>query len=109
MVADPLARLDVGPAIAALPKADLHLHQETRARQERITARRSGRAPYDWRGWALRVWDEVPAGMPRLEAIYAPDLGLDLGPEPLDHPNSFVERLVDTLEEAAADGAVLVE
>lgn len=37
MVADPFARLAVGSVIAALPKADLHLHQETRARQERIT------------------------------------------------------------------------
>jgi adenosine deaminase len=106
---DPLARLEGDPAIAALPKADLHLHQETRARQERITASRSGRTPYDWRSWARRVYDEVPAGMPRLEAIYEPDLTLDLGPDALDRPDAFVDRVVDTLEEAAADGAVLVE
>jgi adenosine deaminase len=47
--------------------------------------------------------------MPRLEAIYEPDLALDLGPDPLDRPDAFVDRVVDTLEEAAADGAVLVE
>ncbi len=109
MAADPLARLDVGPQIAALPKADLHLHQETRARQERIAARRAGRVPYDWRRWARRVWDEVPAGMPRLEAIFEPDSTLDLGPESLNRPDGIVGRLADTLEEAAADGAVLVE
>jgi hypothetical protein len=109
MILDPLARLDVEPAIAALPKADLHLHQETRARQERRAARRAGRAPYDWRSWARRVRDEVPAGMPRLKAIYEPDLELELGPEPLDLPAAFADRVADTLEEAAADGAILVE
>jgi adenosine deaminase len=106
---DPLARPEVNSAIMALPKADLHLHQETRARQERIEARRAGRAPYDWRRWARRVHDEVPAGMPRLEAIYEPDLTLDLGSEALDRPEAFVDRVVKTLEEAAAAGAVLVE
>lgn len=109
MAADPLARLDIGPDIATLPKADLHLHQETPARQERIAVRRAGRVPYDWRGWARRVWGEVPGGMPRLAAIFEPDRTLDLGPEPLDHPDGIIERLVDTLEESAADGAVLAE
>jgi adenosine deaminase len=106
---DPLARLEVSSAMAALPKADLHLHQETRARQERLAARRSGRAPYDWRSWARRVYDEVPAGMPRLEAIYEPDLTLDPGQDALDRPDAFVNRVIDTLEEAADDGAILVE
>lgn len=64
--------------------------------------------PFDWRGWARRVWGEAPAGMPRLEAIDAPGATLDLGRESLDRPDGIVERLADTLE-AAADGAVLVE
>jgi adenosine deaminase len=106
---DPFTRLEVDSAIAALPKADLHLHQETRARQERLLARRSGRRPYDWPEWARRVAGEVSAGMPRLKGIYEPDLALDLGPEALDRPDAFADRVVDTLDEAAADGAVLVE
>ena len=45
----PLAGLRPPLLIAALPKADLHVHQEWSMRLDRVLARREGRAPYDWR------------------------------------------------------------
>jgi hypothetical protein len=105
----PLAPISVDPVVAALPKADLHLHQEAAARLERLAARRQGRPPFDRRGWAVQLMAEQPPGLGRLDGIYEPDDGLDLaGIEPGD-PEIFVARVTDILEEAAADGAVLVE
>jgi hypothetical protein len=102
----PLGDVPVGPVVAALPKADLHIHQEWSPRLERVLARREGRAAYDWRGWAARLIAETPPGMPRLarlgEVQPAP-------PEAEAVPEHFVARLADLLEEAARDGAVLVE
>jgi adenosine deaminase len=105
----PLAEVDIGPDVAALPKADLHLHQELFPQLERIAARREGRAPYDWRGWAQRVMDEVPPGLARLEAIFQPDtaLGIDRALDADDV--ALVGRIAEVLAEAAADGAVYVE
>ncbi len=42
MVLQPLAEVPVSPWIAALSKADLHLHQEERPRLDRVVARRLG-------------------------------------------------------------------
>lgn len=105
----PLAGIAPSPAVASLPKADLHLHQELFPRLERLVARREGRPPYDWRASARRVMGAVPPGPERLRAIYRPDetLGVDRS---LDQdPELFVTRVADLLEEAAADGAVYVE
>ena len=105
----PLLDVPIPEDVAALPKADLHLHQELFPRLERLIARRDGRAPYDWRAWARRVLDEVPAGPERLAAIYRPDeaLGVDRS---LDRdPELFVARVEDILAEAADDGAIYVE
>ncbi len=52
---EPLADVSVSPEVAAVPKADLHLHQEVFPRLERIVARRQGRGPYDWRAWARQL------------------------------------------------------
>jgi adenosine deaminase len=105
---DPLAEVRIDPLVAALPKADLHLHQEAEARLDRILAQREARPPYNWRGWARRLIAETPPGLGRLTGIYEPDAAL-----PLDGagagPEEFITRVADTLEEGAADGAVLVE
>lgn len=63
---DPLGNIPINPTIAALPKADLHLHQEWSPRLDRVLARREGRAPYDWHAWALRVMEETQPGIARL-------------------------------------------
>jgi len=105
---EPLAAIPIPPIVAELPKADLHLHQEGRARLERMLAARQGR-PYDWRTPARRVMATVPAGMARLDAIYEPDATLDLGDVPDDDPEIFIGRVADVLAEGAADGATLIE
>ncbi|MDP9477183.1 MAG: hypothetical protein M3R38_16150 [Actinomycetota bacterium] len=106
---EPLADIPIDPSIAELPKADLHLHQEGKARLDRVMSRRRGRPPYDWRTHARHVMDEIPPGMERLAGIYRPDAELALGDAPEADPESFVARVAATLEEGAADGAVLVE
>jgi adenosine deaminase len=98
------------PWVAALPKADLHVHAETDARLDRILARRAGRPSYDWQRWAKRLRAETPPGMPRLARLAADRRrelsevdALDLAPE------NFIARVVDLLSEGAADGAILIE
>jgi adenosine deaminase len=103
---DPLAMRSISPEVAALPKADLHLHQEWSPRLDRVLARREGRAAYDWHGWASQLMAQVPPGMPRLERLSK------IFPAPIEadvEPENFIARLEDSLEEGAADGAVLVE
>ena len=107
MTIQPLAQVLVAPLIASLPKVDLHLHQEARARLDRIAARRRERPAYDWQSWGRRLLDEYPPGFGRLVAIYEPDKELR-GVSDAD-PENFITRVVDVLEEAAADGEVLVE
>src|SRR5215217_9177509 len=105
----PLTPVPADPVVAALPKADLHLHQEAAARLERLAARRQGRPPFDRHGWAARLMAEQPRGIGRLGGIYDPDDDLDLAGVQTGDEETFIARVVDILEEAAADGAVLVE
>lgn len=105
----PLAEIAISPEVAALPKADLHLHQEVFPRLERIIARREGRAPYDWRAWARHVMEDVTPGRARLAAIYQPDEALGVDRSIDRDPELFVARIADVLEEAAADGTVYAE
>ncbi|HEU5102390.1 MAG TPA: hypothetical protein VFU22_25380 [Roseiflexaceae bacterium] len=102
-----LAPLDqVAPWLVALPKADLHVHQEQSPRLDRVLARAYGRPAYDWRGWAERLMAENAPGAARLQHI-----GVVL-PNTLEadaEDATFVARVADLLEEAAADRAVLVE
>lgn len=103
---DPLAELSPNSEIAALPKADLHIHQEWAPRLDRVLARREGRQPYNWRDWAHAMLRETPPGMARLHRLG------DISPAPQDlyaDPACFVAWIEDLLEEAAADGATLVE
>lgn len=109
MPLDPLAEIPIDPEIAALPKTDLHLHQEGTARLEQLAARRLGRPPYDWRAWARQILAETSPGFGRLEAIYVPDATLDLDGLTDADPENLISRVADTLEEGAADGAVLIE
>src|SRR5438128_892480 len=109
VIIEPLAQVQIDPLLAGLPKADLHVHQEAKARFERVVADRRGQPPYDRRDWARRVVNEWPPGMGRLDALYEPDAALDLGGESDLESHNFVARIVDLLEEEAADGAVLVE
>lgn len=108
MTIQPLADVPISPEVAALPKADLHLHQEARPRFERMIARREGRAPYDWRVRARQVMAEVPPGEARLHALFKADADLQAEGD-LDQPATLVARIAETLHEGAADGAVLVE
>ena len=109
MPIQPLADIMISPLIASLPKADLHVHQEERARLERVVARRAGRAPYDWRPWAQHLLDDVPSGMDRLSDMYTPDATLDLNGISGEEPEFVVAKIADALEEAAADGAIIEE
>src|SRR5437868_479258 len=106
---EPLEDIPLSPELAALAKADLHLHQEVFPRLERIDARRHGRQPYAWHAWAREVMNTVPAGPGRLDAIYQHDqtLGVDRS---LDNDSElFITRVADILDEGAADGAIYVE
>ncbi len=96
--------------IAALPKADLHLHAETDGRVDRILARRQGRAAFDWATWARQLQRETPPGFGRLEAWWAHHALPDALVDSVDaHSDVFVARVADAIHEAAADGAILVE
>src|SRR4051812_8922466 len=102
----PLDQIEIDPWIAALPKADLHIHQEQSPRIDRVLAREQGRPPYDWRGWATQLMAANAPGVARLQHIGA------ILPDTLEADAAdaiFIARVVDLLEEAAADGAVLVE
>ena len=102
---------DLAPAIAALPKADIHVHAESSARLEQVLAERTGRRSTDWRSRAHELMRDLPPGMPRLET-WGPDFPF---------PRSWVDEMADVnpayleaqigrvLVEAAADGALLVE
>lgn len=105
MTIDPLNDFPPAQAIVALPKADLHVHQEWGPRLDRVLARREGRSSYDWRAWSERLMREVLPGAPRLAHIA---LLPSASREADAVPENFVARVADLLEEAA-DGAVLVE
>ena len=55
------------PTVAGIPKADLHMHAETRARMDRLVSTRNGEAAHDW-GEEVRRLADVPPGMERLES-----------------------------------------
>ncbi len=107
---EPLTDIEIGPAIAALPKVDIHLHSEAGPRLEQVMAERSGAPVTDWRAHARELMRNLPPGIPRLET-WGPDLPLPRATvDELDRPPSnFKARVAHILVEAATDGAVLVE
>ena len=106
---EPLENVEITPAVASVPKADLHLHQEVFPRLDRIVARQQRRAPYPWGAWAREVMATVPAGPRRLDAIYQYDHELGVHRSLDSDSHLFISRVADILEEAAADGAIYVE
>src|SRR5262245_44674291 len=90
----------VEPSIAALPKADLHVHAETEARLDRLLAHRHGREPFDWCHWARQLVRETAPGMPRLVRMGSTQrLDSDTA-EALDaEPDTFIARMAALLEE----------
>ena len=109
-VIEPLVDVEIGPAVAALPKADIHLHSEAGPRLEQVIAQRCGGRVTDWRAHARELMRSLPPGMPRLET-WDPDLPLPRATvdERDRHPDNFKARVSRILVEAALDGAVLVE
>ena len=106
----PLAEISIPSYVAALPKADLHLHAEADARIDRVLAQRAGRPPYDWRNWVQRLLVETPPGMPRLARMDADRRADSTLVDSLDtDPDLFIARIADILQEGAADGAILIE
>src|SRR5262249_18859933 len=102
----PLAEMPMPPHIAALPKADIHIHQEWSPRLDKVLARQEGRASYHLRAWAairMQPPPPAPARLRHLSSHFPAPLEADA------QPHNFVARVVHMLEEAAADGAVLVE
>jgi adenosine deaminase len=106
---DPLEDVPTDASLLALPKADLHVHQEEMARLDRIVARQQGRSPYDWRRWARRLVTNTPPGPRRLSGMYVPDTSLALDGVPSDAPEYIIAKVADVLEEGAAEGAMLME
>jgi adenosine deaminase len=108
-IIDPLQDVPPDASLLALPKADLHLHQEETARLDRIVACQQGRSPYDWHRWARRLVTDTPPGPRRLAGMYAPDTSLALDGVPSDAAEYIIAKVADVLEEGAAEGAVLME
>jgi adenosine deaminase len=101
-----LAEIPIDPEIIALPKADIHVHPEWSPRLDRVLAQRQGRPPYDWRTWSTQLMQMEGHGDSRLRHISSV---FPASAEADSVPENFVARIFDMLEEAAGDGAVLVE
>jgi adenosine deaminase len=93
-------------ALARLPKADLHVHQEATRYLDIILAEREGRDPYDWAAWRRRLAAEVPPGKERLQQIGS------MQPVSIDHDADdelFIGRFAALMRDHAAAGACYVE
>jgi adenosine deaminase len=93
-------------ALARLPKADLHVHQEATRYLDLILAEREGRQPYDWSAWRRRLATEIPPGRERLQRIGS------VQPVPLeghDDDELFTARFAALMRDHAAAGACYVE
>ncbi|SDR87190.1 hypothetical protein [Actinopolymorpha singaporensis] len=92
--------------IAALPKADLHVHQEPTPHLDRVLAHREGRQLYDWAAWRRRLVAEFPPGPDRLARVGT------MRPVPLevdDDDELFVARIADVMYEHARAGGCYIE
>ncbi|MFD2078254.1 adenosine deaminase [Actinopolymorpha cephalotaxi] len=91
---------------AALPMADLHVHQEPTPHLDRVLAQREGRPPYDWAAWRRRLVAEFPPGPERLAQVGT------MRPVPLEvdaDDELFVARVADVLSEHARSGGSYIE
>jgi len=105
----PLGDVPTDPLLASLPKIDLHCHAEAYPRLDRLLAPREGRQRYDWRDWLARMMPQVPPGISRLDVFGNGELDIAALAPFDEEPENVIERIQAILEEAAADGAVLVE
>jgi adenosine deaminase len=106
----PLADVPIPAHIAALPKADIHIHAETAARLEQILAAQRGQPPIDHRPWIADLLATTPPGMPRLLRL---DHNRQFDRATVDtldtDPTYIIARIMHLLMEGAADGALLIE
>ena len=91
--------------VAAIPKADLHLHAEAGPRLQRLLAEGKGEPAYDWHSWAVRLMRDTPPGNARLDKIAQ----IPVIPEEDNDLANFRARIVDVLEEEASSGAIYAE
>ena len=109
-VLSPLADVPIPAQIAALPKADVHIHAETAARLEQILSAQSGQPPVDHRQWIADLLATTPPGMPRLLRL---DHNRQFDRATVDaldtDPAYIIARIMHLLMEGAADGALLIE
>ena len=56
LMLSPLADVPISAHIAALPKADIHIHAETAARLEQILAKQHGQPLIDHRPWICLLY-----------------------------------------------------
>ena len=94
-------------ALREIPKADLHRHAETYAQLDRLIARLNSRPAHDWKGSIERL-AELPPGMPRLNRLNGDLDTVALHALAVKYVY-FDSWLTAMFEEAAHDGAVLVE
>src|SRR5262249_61767566 len=84
-----LAEMPMQPHIAALPKADIHIHQEWSPRLDKVLARRGGGVPYKLGAGGASLMQTVPPGGPRPRHLSSNF------PAPLEaeaQPHTFVGR-----------------
>jgi adenosine deaminase len=106
----PLADVPIPAQIAALPKADIHIHAEAAARLEQIIAAQRGQPPADHRPWVAELLTTVPPGMPRLQSLDSNRRFDRATVDALDtEPAYIIARIMHLLEEGAAQGALLIE
>ena len=109
-VLSPLADVPIPAQIAALPKADIHIHAETAARLEQILAAQRGQPPIDHRPWIADLLTTTLPGMPRLLRLDHNRQFDRAAVDTLDtDPAYIIARIMHLLMEGAADGAVLIE
>lgn len=85
--------------------ADMHVHQESSPRLDRILTQSLARHPFDWESWRRDVLAPLPPGLERLRvlgSIQPVDAEQDVG-------QAVLARIYDLLYESAAAGSVRAE
>jgi adenosine deaminase len=98
----PTDRLAIDPDIAALPKADIHVHAEAAARLDQLL---NPNFSYDWKKWVDSVMADVEPGQKRLEAMAS--IPFDTGKD--SDPYYLEERLFDLFTESANSRSIYIE
>lgn len=105
----PVEDIPLPASIAALPKADIHIHAEAAVRIERILATQQGQPARDQRAWVTAMMASTPPGMPRWLQLDQNRLYDRAMVDRLDaDPALIIARIAQLLKEGAADGAILI-